>query len=372
MNKENLKTVLENYKEKIDLIYNSEHDELYKWRALKVFRDNWNVDADNFYEMIKKATKEMYNLVDNRMVQPLSGIIKMAEYEPETVRNMFKKLEKANKSSNEEKQEYIYEFKKDSEELINKYHNGSWKYAQSMRDIIFYLNMIDPSQNYIYKYSEAKKMADCIEFGDSIGSGNDFKLHIYYKMCDKIKEFVKEDKEFLELHKSYLNELCYNDDSLNVLIFNIIYSADTYNLYGNIEIRKRIKNTKEERKLEIKNKIDALNEERINIKKNLLEISEIIDNLDEITVVNEVVEHKKFGVGKIVEQNNKSINVEFDSKEIKKFSVPIAFSKGFLITTNKSIVEKCIELEKLETEKEEYVKKIQRIDIDINFLEKQL
>ena len=372
MNKDNLKIVLDNYAEKIDYIYNNENDELYKWRALKVFKDNWNINDENFYDMMKKATKEMYNLVDNRIVQPLSGLIKMAEYEPETVRSMFKKLEAANKLSIKERQDIINEFKKDSEELINKYYNGSWKYAQSTRDIIFYLNMIEPSKNYIYKYSVSKKMSDCIEFGGGIESGNDFKLESYYKMCDEIKNFVKENDDFVKLHKSYLNDLCYEDESLNILIYDIIYCADTYNLYGNIVIKKTVKNTKQERKLEIKNKLDLLYAEQSNTKKELLEIDNIIANLEEISVLEEVVEHNKFGTGKIIEQNNNSIIVEFKSKELKKFSVPIAFSKKFLITTNQNIKEKCIELEKLQTEREELVNKINRINIDIEILEKQL
>lgn len=372
MNKENLKIVLDNYTEKIDYIYDSENDELYKWRALKVFKDNWNVNAKDFYDMMKKATKEMYNLVDNRIVQPLSGLIKMAEFEPETVRAMFKKLEIANSLSVEERQDAINEFKRDSEELINKYYKGSWKYAQSTRDIIFYLNMIEPSKNYIYKYSVSKKMSDCIEFGDGIGSGDDFKLRTYYKMCDEIKDFVKENIEFLKLHKSYLNDLCYTDESLNILIYDIIYCADTYNLYGDIVIKKTVKSTKQERKLEIKNKLESLYTEKSKAKKGLLEIDEIIANLEEINVINEVIEHNKFGKGKIIEQNNKSIMVEFDSKDIRKFSVPIAFSKGFLKTQNENIIEKCIELEKLETEREEFMRKLQRLDVDIEILEKQL
>lgn len=372
MNKENLKKVLDNYIEKMDCIYNSENDELYKWRALKVFKDNWDIDAENFYEMLKKATKEMYNLVDNRIVQPLSGLIKMAEFEPETVRAMFKGLDFANNFLIEERQESINQFKKNSEELINRYYNGSWKYAQSTRDVIFYLNMINPTKNYIYKYSESKKMADCIEFGDGIRTGEDFKLSSYYKMCDEIKEFLKESTDFLKLHKSYLNEVCYEDKSLNVLVYDIIYCADTYDLYGDIVIKKTTKSTKQERKMEIRNNLDSLHMEKNNAKKGLLEIENVIGVLEEISVIGETVEHNKFGVGKIIEQNNKSIMVKFESENIKKFSVPIAFSKGFLKTNNKNIIEKCIELENLEDEKEKFIKKIQRIDIDIAILEKQL
>ena len=133
-----------------------------------------------------------------------------------------------------------------------------------------------------------------------------------------------------------------------------------------------MKSTKQERKLEIKNKLESLYAEKSKAKKGLLEVDEIIANLEEINVINVVIEHNKFGKGKIIEQNNKSIMVEFDSKDIRKFSVPIAFSKGFLKTENENIIEKCIELEKLETEREEYLRSIQRLDVDIEILEKQL
>lgn len=372
MNIENLKKVIDNYKEKIDFLYNSENDELYKWRALKVFKDNWNIEEKDFVEMIKRSTKEMYNLVDNRMVQPLSGLIKLAEYEPETVRKMFRDLEYVNHLSVEERQSSIDEFKKGSEGLIKKYYNGSWRYAQSTRDVIFYLNMLNPSNNYIYKYSVSKKMAECLEISNYIGSGEHFKLKMYYEMCDKIKEYIMKDNDFIKLHKSYLNDSCYCDENLNVLIYDIIYCADTYNLYGNISIKKNNQNSKELRIVKIKNDLELLYKQQNETKKNLIEIEEVIENLEEINVIDELVKHSKFGDGKIIEQNNNSISVKFDNDDVKKFSIPIAFSKGFLKIENKNIIEKSIELENLEIEKNNIIKKLSKIDMDIQMLKKQL
>ena len=94
MDREYLDKVVKNYLEKFNIINDKTNEEYYKWEAVKHFQENWDIDASDFASMFKEATKETYNLINNRIVQPTSGIVKLAERPEltEIVRQMFKDL----------------------------------------------------------------------------------------------------------------------------------------------------------------------------------------------------------------------------------------------------------------------------------------
>jgi hypothetical protein len=93
MNTENLHELITRYEEYIDTIYNEEHDELFKWKAMKVWRDEW-FKPDNafasFADRFTAAKKEFSLFIDNSRMHPSSGVIKLWEKEPETVERLFR------------------------------------------------------------------------------------------------------------------------------------------------------------------------------------------------------------------------------------------------------------------------------------------
>ena len=46
-------------------------DEKYKWIAVQHFQDRWNLEADNFAEMLADAFAEAANLLSGAMYYPL-------------------------------------------------------------------------------------------------------------------------------------------------------------------------------------------------------------------------------------------------------------------------------------------------------------
>lgn len=79
MNTTNLDKVVQAYIDNFDYVNGDEHQEYYKWEAFKHFKDNWDIDAENFVEMFKESVKLTYNLIDNKAVSPTNGIVKLAE-----------------------------------------------------------------------------------------------------------------------------------------------------------------------------------------------------------------------------------------------------------------------------------------------------
>ena len=95
MNKDNLEQLIHNYMEKYDLLNDAEHDEIYKWKAVNHFQKYWDLDTDEFGEMFKQAMEKSFNLINNGIVQPTSGIVFLCKQDKKTEREVqeeFRKL----------------------------------------------------------------------------------------------------------------------------------------------------------------------------------------------------------------------------------------------------------------------------------------
>ena len=67
-------------------------EEKYKWEAIKHFQDNWDEDAADFADMLKRSLAKTDNLLASWHNYPAQTIMTLAEKEPETVRRMFRDL----------------------------------------------------------------------------------------------------------------------------------------------------------------------------------------------------------------------------------------------------------------------------------------
>ena len=138
MNSNNLQSLLQNYMDNFEVINDDKNEEYYKWEAVKHFKDNWDVEAENFAEMFKEAVRLTYNLINNHIVQPTNGIVKLAERPEltEKVRTAFKNLFEECDDI-DVRQDKIYAFIDNVNGLLNEYESGKWKYTQDMRTCIF-------------------------------------------------------------------------------------------------------------------------------------------------------------------------------------------------------------------------------------------
>ena len=88
--KEIFNQYVSNYKRTFTL--NRSNDKYNKWEVIKCFQDNWNIDAENFLEMLTSSIKKLTNT--NYIIYQFSTSIlkKFAQNEPEKVREMFVNL----------------------------------------------------------------------------------------------------------------------------------------------------------------------------------------------------------------------------------------------------------------------------------------
>lgn len=64
--------------------------EKYKWQAIKTFHDNWNIEADDFKEMLKNSISKTASLLQGQYYYPKDMILNFASENAEKTRSMIK------------------------------------------------------------------------------------------------------------------------------------------------------------------------------------------------------------------------------------------------------------------------------------------
>ena len=364
MNKIHLHNILQQYIEKYDFLDDPQgNDEGYKWDVVKSFKENWDIEAKDFPNMFKRAFLEVQktNLIDNKTVQPIGGISLLLKHEEEVefVRECFKELFYDDNGDIDSRQERIEIFIDKINAHIDKYVKGSWKYPQQRNNVIYYLNLWKPEENYIFKSTEAIEWANCIEFGDDFGSGESFSLKKYYKMCDELLEELKNNDEIMQLYKIRKTAKAKNfDDNGHILVYDIIYCAKAYNLYRNVPTLKKLSTKQRIYLAETAEKREHLLESlsELSVEFERLSIAMELPNIS-----GETVYHKKWGSGTVVTCQEGFVEVEF-AEGAKKLQYPHSINKFLELNTNEynGIFEEYLQNEQEKNSVEAALKKVTR------------
>lgn len=325
MNKENLHELIRRYEENYAELNNKTNDEIFKWKAVRCFQDEWFSEENAglaFSELFSKAKSETSVLIDNSTVSPANGIVKMAQEEPEEVERLFREVLFADDGGDINlRQHHMEEFLEGIETIRLKHFPGYWKYSQERHAASCYLALYRPEQNYIYKYTPAENFARYIEFGKDIGSGDKFSLANYYEMCDLVVEALREHKSLLEAHEKLLTDAYYRDKSLHLLAFDLIYCASAYGLFTGLQHKSKKESIKAYTVEQIRKAEAAKRQEEIDGLEAKIQALELqLDEYRSINLLGVQVQEKKYGTGIIVEQNVNAIKVRF-GEEIKPYTI---------------------------------------------------
>ncbi|MCD8040777.1 MAG: EVE domain-containing protein [Clostridia bacterium] len=221
------KTILNdviNYYKRDFVEFNWEREE-FKWQAVKIFQDNWNIDAKNFSEMLTRSLSGTSNLLNTKQFFPMGMIIEFAEIAPEEVRNMFRALF----DESRDVVERILEFKNSSTELLAKYRKDAKNHYQTENSISTYLWLKFPDKYYIYKHDEVKAVAKELGSDYVIKKGYyESNLRNFYNLYDEICDYIKTDNELINLLQSHLTESHYKDTEFKTLTVDIGFYISRY------------------------------------------------------------------------------------------------------------------------------------------------
>ena len=342
MNRNNLQSIFKKYIDNFEVLNNEKNDETYKWAIAQEFQ-NFDLEAEDFAEMLLHMCKTAENLVDSSQQLPFYALVEFARKEPETVREMFKKLFADEHIDTDSKQQLIDEFIATSEELRKKYYPDSRLYTNNQRSVMMYLFLRYPNSNYGYKASQAKSFADCIEFYEDWGPMTDFRLNIYSRMCEQLIAEIKANEALMETHRSrYENSdrLLHPDDNLHILALDIIYSSQAYNFYGDMSfapINSQARKLHFERVAKAKELADAV----AKAKADMALLTEAKEYVASALTSGLVVKHRAFGEGTVVECSGTIVAVEFlKTGETKKLGLAVAVGNGLLTLPTDEMTQK--------------------------------
>ena len=123
----------------------------------------------------------------------------------------------------------ILAFKKKSDDLLEKYGEGAKQHYQYENAISTYLWLRFPDKYYIYKYSEAKSVAEALNGDMKIKKGayaanlRNF-LALYDALCDKLKA----DSELVKLLRDRITDVHYPDPQLRTLTIDVGFYISRY------------------------------------------------------------------------------------------------------------------------------------------------
>lgn len=225
---EKMHTILSEYKARFKSELWTNED--YKWIAVKTFQTNWNVEADNFAEMLNSSLKDTKNLLTSAQRFAKGMIVEFATLFPEDVRSMFINLF----DENIDVYERINSFIVKSDELLPRWcairnlQDGRMHY-QNINAVTTYLWLRYPDKYYIFKHGVVKTVAE------KLGSGYSFKKGAYadnvrshLKLYDEIRDELQKDDEIKNLLAECITPNCYSDPSLNTLTVDFGYFIGSY------------------------------------------------------------------------------------------------------------------------------------------------
>jgi hypothetical protein len=352
MDTERLQKIFEHYAEKYENVINSERRETAKWSAVSRFQKFWDLDSANFGEMFKTALEEAEGMVGEAAYQPVNGIAFLCRQGTDTmeeVRDAFRELFTPDGSDYALRQKKAEDFVGRINGILKETAPDKWKYHQEISAAILYLAFADPDDNYIYKEAEVKAFCEYLDVTDEIFSGDRLDLAAYYRMCDEVLNELNQQTDLLQMVGDALSEEADETDDSSVteidgdnhiLVFDIIYCAQNYDLYENERGRKSkaalASEEEEQAKVRLERELAELERKQ----------KTMADRLAEIAypdIAGAAVSHKRYGSGHVSAQSGRQFSVDFGTGE-KKFMLPDAFAKGFLSTEDEGLVSVCREI----------------------------
>ena len=349
MNERRIWQLFDSYIEKFEVI-NTKHEEYYKWQIAKDFKPMMDAaleaSSEEFASKLYDVKRLTANLIDS-YTTPLNGLCVFAKSEPETVRAMFKELLHTDDGGDiEERRKRIVDFLNKSHALREKYSPDSYLYKDDFHSVTGYMFLYDPDNNYFFKASHALKFADCVEYYDDWGSGDNVKLDVYYRMCDQLVDYIKNNNALLKTNESRFAggfdidpETMHPDLEKHILAFDMIYCCSTYNLFDGISFV-RPKTSERQLMQERKDRAKELYDKMVAARGEMQRLTEAKDYVNDAFAKGVHLHHKKYGEGIIIDQDGNNITVEFSEVGPKKLGTHQSVAIGVISVDTEEYKEK--------------------------------
>ena len=197
----------------------------YKWEAVKCYKDNRDIDAVDFADMLRRAYAKSYNLLAAMNYFPLRMIVEFANREPETVRTMFRALFDESKPILDR----LDAFGNASDATLQRVRSDSGRsHYQDLHAISVYLAFEYPEKYYIYKRTVFTKFAEKVGYTNIPKRGRNESLEAFKAMCDGVLSFIRQDEELMAMSRARLDANSYDDPEMHMLAMDVVYFGHNY------------------------------------------------------------------------------------------------------------------------------------------------
>jgi hypothetical protein len=197
--------------------------EIYKWRAVKQFQDNWDPDAEDFAGMLKSSLSGTRNLLGSGNYFPRSMMKKNATINPTEMKAAFLALFDEDGDLRERIPSFQARIKG-----LNSREFGDDKDYQDHRAVMVYLCLQYPDNYFFYKFTMFEKFVGVMGYSYVPKAGQLSTVIHYLHLCESIREELLLNNNLLKLHKERIGEKEYFDAGFTILTQDFIYAVTKY------------------------------------------------------------------------------------------------------------------------------------------------
>lgn len=219
-------------------------NELYKWEAVKCFQYNWDIEADNFAEMLERSLSKTENLLDTGFAYPRAMIVKFARLYPNEIQSCFKGLYAETEPIEERINEFIHLIDGIHEKWNLESGETGENHYQNASVISTYLWLRFPNKYYIYKPTIAGNLLKKLGVDVKLRGKGASAVVKAYELYDEINNEMLQDTELSGLLNEALTNECYPDNNLKTMMVDFAYYVEKYmedSVLNDEELKKAVK-----------------------------------------------------------------------------------------------------------------------------------
>ncbi len=223
---EKIHRVIAHYKKYFQI---ADQQERYKWEAIGWYQQHWDVDAQDFAQMLKTAFSKANNLLASGMYYPYKMITGFASSDPEEVRRIFKVLHDESLPL-----EYRYQvFRRSCKTYVDQLSRSpakTYQHYQDLRALMVYLTFQYPEKYYLFKSTMFSEFALRVSYQEEKPKQKSavWKVESFNRMCNIILEEVRRDPELISMSQRRLDAACYQDEAQHLLAMDIVFHGSNY------------------------------------------------------------------------------------------------------------------------------------------------
>lgn len=302
------------------------------WDAAAACEAAYDPEAEDLSAMLHAAfgaATEAINYAGS--VQPLQGLYCLAEQKPEELRQALTELIREDGDLLSARQWRMQQFAARCNELLAECTDAKRSYAQNLRSAMAILAIVRPEENFLYKATEARYLADMIGCQTDVSSGAHFSLEGYYDMCQALADELQDNEQ--------LAALIPQAGCRNLMVYDMLLNAGPkkLGLFGDAEPLIRTRSRAGQANQERAVRVAQLQQDISGVKECIAQVDAQIAELPEPALVGMRCTSRAFGEATIVAVDGQRLTVEAGGAQ-RRMVTPGCFLQGHLIPADEDAV----------------------------------